>query len=148
MAYVDLSLSIAAPLATVFAAIAHPENFERVAPQLKRIEFLSETRRGTGTRFRETRLMKGREAVTELEITEYAENTFVRMVADTHGTVWDTLFTVTPEGDGTRLTLSMDARPHAWAQKLIVPLIRKVVAGAVEEDMRSVKAWCENSKQT
>ncbi len=148
MAYVDLSLFIAAPVETVFDAIAHPENFERVAPQLKRIEFLSETRRGTGTSFRETRVMKGRETVTQLEITEYAENDRVRMVTDSHGTVWDTLFTVAPDGDGTRLTLSMDARPHVWSQKLMVPLIRKMVARAVEDDMQGVKSWCEGRAQT
>ena len=58
--------------------------------------FLSEVRTGVGTRFRETRLMHGKERSTELEVTEYVENERVRMVADTDGTVWDSVFVVSP----------------------------------------------------
>ena len=77
-----------------------------------KFEFLSDTHTGVGTRFRETRVMKGKEQPTELEITEYIENERVRMVADSHGTVWDTVFSVALYGDGTRLTMVMDARAY------------------------------------
>lgn len=64
-------------------------------------------------RFRELRRMGNREQVTELEVTEWDPPHSVRMVADSHGTVWDTLFTISPVEGGTMLKLDMDARAGA-----------------------------------
>ena len=62
------------------------------------------------------------------------------------GTVWDSLFTVVGVGEGgrrTRLELVMEARPYRLMARLLVPLMRRVVAKAVEGDMDAVKGWCE-----
>ena len=139
------SRTIDAPVEAVFETVADISNFSRAVPHITRVEFLTERRVGAGTRFRETRLMRGREATTELEVTEYERNERVRMVADAGGTVWDSLFTVTPVGDGgsTRLDLVMEARPYRFMSRLLVPLMKGVVAKAVAADMEAVKAWLE-----
>ena len=138
---------IDAPVKAVFDAVADASNFSRAVPDIVRVEFLGESRVGVGTRFRETRVMRGREASTVLEVTEYVRNERVRMVADAGGTVWDSLFTVmgVGEGDGerVRLELVMEARPYRLMARLLVPLMRRVVAKAVEGDMDAVKGWCE-----
>ena len=139
------SRTIDAPVEAVFEAVADIANFSQAVPHIARVEFLTERRVGVGTRFRETRLMRGREATTELEVTEYERNERVRLVSDAGGTVWDSLFTVTPEGDGrsTRLDLVMEAKPYRFMSRLLVPLIKGVVAKAVAADMDAVKAWLE-----
>lgn len=139
------SRTIEAPVEAVFETVADISNFSRAVPHITRVEFLTERRVGAGTRFRETRLMRGREATTELEVTEYEKNERVRTVADAGGTVWDSLFTVTPEGDGgsTRLDLVMEARPYRFMSRLMVPLMKGVVAKAVMADMDAVKVWLE-----
>ena len=139
------SRTIDAPAEAVFDAVADISNFSKAVPHIARVEFLTERRVGVGTRFRETRLMRGREATAELEVTEYVKNERVRLVSDAGGTVWDSLFTVTPEGDGrsTRLELVMEARPYRLPARLIVPLMKGVVAKAVVADMDAVKAWLE-----
>ena len=139
--------TIDAPVEAVFDAVADISNFSKAVPDIVRVEFLGESRVGVGTRFRETRVMRGREASTVLEVTEYVRNERVRMVADAGGTVWDSLFTVAGvgEGDGerVRLELVMEARPYRLMARLLVPLMRRVVAKAVEGDMDAVKGWCE-----
>ena len=139
------SRTIDAPVEAVFEAVADIANFSKAVPHIARVEFLTERRVGVGTRFRETRLMRGREATTELEVTEYERNERVRLVSDAGGTVWDSLFTVTPEGDGrsTRLDLVMEAKPYRFMSRLLVPLMKGVVAKAVAADMDAVKAWLE-----
>lgn len=87
--------------------------------------------------------MKGKEVTTELEMTEYIENDRVRMVADSHGTVWDSVFTVQREQEHTKLTLAMDAIAYKLLPKLMYPLIRGMVAKAIAQDMDSVKTFCE-----
>ena len=136
---------ISAPVAAVFDAVAHIDRFSQVVPDIVRVEYVSEQKRGVGTRFRETRRMNGKEATVELAVTEYVENDRVRLVADSHGTVWDTLFTVAPSGGGTVLTMTMDAKAHKLLPKLLNPLIKGMVRKGVEQDMDAVKAFCERA---
>ena len=134
----------AAPEA-VFSTVSDISNFSEAVPHLVRVEFLTDQRVGVGARFRETRVMRGREATTELEVTEFVANERVRMVSDQGGTIWDTVFTVTPLGDGggTRLDMVMDARPYRIMSRLMVTLIKGVVTKAIAADMDAVKAYCE-----
>lgn len=138
-----VSRQIRAPAETVFDAVAHINNFSKAVPGITKIEFLSDRQTGVGTRFRETRVMNGREATVELEVTEYEPNDHVRIVSDTHGTVWDTVFKVEPRGDQTELTMTMDANAYKLLPKLMNPLIRGMIQKAIESDMDAVKTYCE-----
>ncbi|MHC4850362.1 MAG: SRPBCC family protein [Planctomycetota bacterium] len=139
-----VSRQINAPAATVFETVAHIENFSKAVPGIVNIEFLTESRTGVGTKFKETRVMKGREATVELEVTEYEPNQRIRIVSDTHGTVWDTVFTVAENAGQTQLEMVMDANAYKLLPKLMNPLIRGMIQKAIEGDMDAVKAYCES----
>ena len=145
MTRTTISRTIRAPIEAVFDAVSDISRFSEAVPHLVRVEFLTESRVGPGTRFRETRRMGKREASTVLEFTEYVKNERVRLVSDAGGTVWESLFTVTPVGDGesTRLDLVMEARPYRLLARVFVPLMKGAVTKAVEGDMDAVKAWVE-----
>ena len=123
MARITVTKTINAPLHVVFATVADIRQFAEAIPHIVGYEFLSETQTGVGTRFRETRVMHGKEASTVLEVTEYVENQRTRLVADSHGTVWDSVFEVREEGGATVLTLTMDAKAYKLLPKLMNPLI-------------------------
>ena len=57
----------------VFKTVSDINNFSKSVPDIVKVEFLSDVKLGVGTRFRETRLMKGKEATTELEVTELSK---------------------------------------------------------------------------
>jgi len=135
---------IAAPVDRVFSTVADIGNFSKAVPHIVRVEFLSEQKFGLGTRFRETRLMRGKEATTELEVTEFTENERIRLVADSHGTIWDTLFTVAAKDGKTLLTMDMEARAYKFLWRIMNALIFPMVRKAVEADMDSVKKYCES----
>lgn len=137
------SRTVHAPVDRVFRTVSEIENFARALPHIVKVEFLSEMRTGQGTRFRETRLMNGREAITTLEVTEYVENDHVRLVADAGGTIWDTVFSVTEENGATRLEMVMEARPHRFLARIFNFFIRGMVQKAIESDMDGVKTYCE-----
>jgi carbon monoxide dehydrogenase subunit G len=138
-----VSKTVDAPIEFVFQTISNIENYSKAVSHITNIEFLSETKTGVGTRFRETRLMRGKEASTELEVKEYVENDRVRMVSDSHGTIWDSLFTVRSVGGQTELTLQMDADSYKLVSKIINLFIRGMVRKGVESDMNAVKEYCE-----
>jgi ribosome-associated toxin RatA of RatAB toxin-antitoxin module len=143
MVQMVLKRSIRAPVDKVFRTVAEIEQFSQAVPHIVKVEFLSDSKTGLGTRFRETRLMKGKEQSTDLEVTEWVENERVRIVTDTHGTVWDTVFTVQSDSDSTELTMVMDARAHRLLSKIMNPLIMPLVKKEVAKDMDSVKVYCE-----
>ena len=99
MGRTTVSRTIKAPSAAVFETVAQVDNYTKAVPDIVEVEYLSEQHMGVGTRFRETRLMGKRKASTELEVTEYVPNERVRLVSDQGGTIWDTVFTVTPKGE-------------------------------------------------
>ncbi|MBV7335637.1 SRPBCC family protein [Chloroflexi bacterium TSY] len=135
--------TIDAPVELVFDTVANINQFSQALPHIVNVEILSDTQSGVGTHFRETRLMNGKEATTELEVTEYVENERIRLVSDTGGTIWDTVFTVAAKGDQTELVMVMDANAYKLLPKLMNPLIKGMVKKAIEKDMDAVKAFCE-----
>lgn len=144
MATITRSMTIAAPVETVFDTIAHVDRFAEAVADVKDVEYLGETRRGVGTRFKETREIKGRVGTTVLEVTEYGENEKVRIVSDAGGTIWDTLFTVEQADEGTKLDMVMEARPHTLLARISTPLVKGMVAKGIEADLVSVKEYCES----
>lgn len=138
--------TVRAPIERVFDTVAHCENFSTVVPDIEGVEFLTESRSGVGTRFRETRRMGKRVGTTELEVTEYVPNERVRLVSDQGGTIWDTVFTTRPAADGAvELKMVMDARPYRLVAKLMNPLIGGFIRKAIESDLDAVKAYCEEA---
>jgi len=136
---------IDAPVEKVFDTVAHIENYSKAVLHIVSVKFLTDSKTGVGTRFVETRMMKDKKASTELEVTEYVENDSVRMVSDTHGTVWDTIFTFAAKDGGTELTMVMDARAHKLLPKLMNLLVKGMITKAVAKDMDALKAYCEAS---
>jgi uncharacterized membrane protein len=84
---IAVTKTVDAPIELVFRTISDIENYSNAVSHIPNVEFLSEMKTGVGTRFRETRLMRGKEASTELEVKEYVENDHVHMVSDSHGTI-------------------------------------------------------------
>lgn len=140
----EVSRTVAAAPEAVFQVVSDAANFAKAVPAIRRVEFLSEIRSGVGTRFRETRVMRGREAVAVMEVTEHSEGERICFRSDAGGAVWNSTFTVAPiDDDRTRLHLVMKARPYRLLAKLFVPVFRGMVAKAVASDMDAVKAYCE-----
>jgi uncharacterized protein YndB with AHSA1/START domain len=144
MAWTTAKRMIDAPVEMVFNTVAHIEEFRKALPYVVDVEFLTEQHTGVGTRFRETRLMQGKRHVTELEVTEYEPYRRVRLVTDTNGTIWDTVFSVDDRDGLTRLELAMDANAHKLTARLVNPLIKGFVQYAIDGDLDRVKKYCES----
>ena len=137
--------TIAAPVERVFETLADVESFAQAIPHSVGIEFLSERRSGVGPRFRETRQTGSRKATTELEITECVPNERLRMVADSHGSIWDSLFVLEEVAGGTELTVTMEAKAHQLVARLMNPMVMPAIQSAMESDLDSVKRYCEEA---
>ena len=137
------TVKIDAPIDVVFKTISTPELFKEAVPEITKVEFLSEQHFGVGTRFKETRLMKKREASTVLEVTEQENNSHIRMVSVAGGTTWDSTFSTEAEEDGVQLRLVMTAVPGNFLARITVRMIKGMLEKALKRDMEAVKAYCE-----
>ncbi len=141
---VKVTCDIDAPVERVFETVADISNFSNAIPDIVNVEFVSDIRRGVGARFKETRVMNGRRATTELEVTEFVENERVRLVSDTGGAIWDSVFTVSPAGAGTRLDLVMEIEPQKLSARVAIPMMLPLMRSTLARDMESVKKFCES----
>jgi hypothetical protein len=76
-------------------------------------------------------------------VTEYQPPERVRLVSEAGGAVWDTLFSVRAANNGTVLAMEMTATANNLVSRLLLPLMRKPIASAIETDLQAVKEWCE-----
>lgn len=160
--------SIDAPLEVVFATVSNPERYAEAVPAISNTEFLGELRHGVGTRFRSTRRMGrqsanelattadgsnkarvkltadgSRQSVTELTITEHANNERVRLTAESGDTVWETLYSVRRSGYLTVLTVTMEAHTPRLLLRVLYFLLRPMLSKALRYDLSAVKSYCE-----
>ncbi len=149
MKTVQIQQLVEAPPEEVFEVLAHIENFQHAVDDIVNVKILTETQRGLGTVFEETRKMGGREAKTEMEVVEYAPPTRLRIVSrpDVMGTTWDSLFTITPDGPHSRLVLEMEATAEKFLPRIMNSLFAVMIRKAVTKDMESLKRYCEDPRR-
>jgi uncharacterized protein YndB with AHSA1/START domain len=117
---------IACPPTRVFAVITDSSNAPKLVPSVKSSVKLTEGPPKVGTRYRETRLMRGKEHHAELEVSEYAEpeRYAMRNVTDGIETVYR--YRLHPERDGTRIDLVCEISAGG-IKKLMLPLVASIL---------------------
>jgi carbon monoxide dehydrogenase subunit G len=122
MAGFRLTEWIAASPETIFAYITNVDNYKTIIPSVQEAAQITDGPVGLGTRFRETRLMNGSPATTELAVTtfepprHYAATSVVSGVTSTYH------YTFTPENAGTRVNLTAEVTA-AGLRKVILPVV-------------------------
>lgn len=128
--YFDAAPEIAFQYASDLARAA--DRIEGIA----KLELLTDGPVGVGTRFRETRIMFKREATEEMEITKFDPPRSYEVEANSHGCHYHTVYTFTPEGQGTEVTLVFNA--HALT--MTARIMSFVMAPLMRSAMRCIEA--------
>lgn len=142
---------VSRPVSDVFERFTDLENAAETVRGIEKLELLTDGPVGAGTRFRETRIFFKREATEEMEITEFHPNESYVVGCESCGSVYRTEFRFRPEGEGTKVTMSFQARPVSFFAKLMTPLgflMSGSIRKAVDQDMEDLKASLENENPT
>lgn len=142
-----------------FQAVTDFDVMPQVNPDIVGYEFIDDPPMHLNMKFSETRRTMGTNSeslVTNLEVIEFTPQQgpqpHARMVADTHGTIWDTTFDVRPAGTGSQeqeeevaeLKISMHARAQKMIPKLTNPIMQVLFRFGLNKHIDGVKTWCEN----
>jgi carbon monoxide dehydrogenase subunit G len=144
---IRVSKNIAAPIQITFDVFSDIRKIEERIPGITKVEILSDIATGVGTRWRETRVMFGREATEEMEISTLKANQSYEVVAASNGMDYHTLYTFVEKDDGTQVEMIFTGKPVTLMAKLMTPLgylFKNVALKALETDMDNLKVICEN----
>lgn len=130
---IALSIAINAPPAIVFKRATTISEFAAHFSAIKTAEQLTSGDIGVGTRWRETRIMFGREATEELFFSTFTPPDKVVVSCDSHGAHYKTVFQFRPYLEGTRVDVAFSATALTMLAKIMSVLMGWMMTGAVRK---------------
>jgi uncharacterized protein YndB with AHSA1/START domain len=119
---------------------------------ITKMELLTEGEVGAGTRFRETRVMFGKEATEEMTIEELERPSRLLLTAASHGCSYRSTYHLAEKDGGTELSLTFEGRGVSFMGKLMSALMGWMMKGAcrkaMSKDFADLKAAVEVSGAT
>src|SRR5262245_3572719 len=119
-----------APPDRVFAVAADLRRTSAVISGIKRLEVLGDGPIGRGTRFRETRLMFGREATEEMEIVEFDPPRGYAIGCESCGCRYRSEFRFRPADGGTDMEMTFNAVPLTFAARVMGFFMKRMMMKA------------------
>jgi len=126
----------------VFAFLAEASNAPKAMPQIKQMVKLSDGPVAAGTRYRETRVVNGKEAQAELEVTRFEPPHHYSMRNVTEGIETVYHYNFTSERDGTRVNLLCELNAGG-VKKLMLPMVAGVLKKEDGDHLQRLKAAVE-----
>jgi carbon monoxide dehydrogenase subunit G len=142
MAGFELDEWISRPPQDVFDFITTPDNAPEVVPSVKAMVKMTEGPTRVGTRYRETRVMRGKEQHAELEVVAYDRATRYAVKNVTEGIETVYQYVIGPEADGTRVRLVCQVKAGG-AKKVMLPLVVAVLKKEDGDHLQRVKKVLE-----
>jgi hypothetical protein len=127
----------------VFDFITDSTNAAKVVPSVKSMVKLTPGSVGVGTRYRETRLMDGKEAQAELEVIEFQPNRIYAMKNLTEGIETVYRYTFKPENNGTHVDLVCELKASGF-KKLMLPIVASILKKEDGNHLERLKQVMEN----
>lgn len=146
MPSITVSRTIQAPAEAVFDTTTNIHAWADIVPAIDKIEPLTDGPAALGTRFRETRIMFGREATEEMEFLEWERPNRYVLGAESHGCRYRTTFTLTPDQGGTKLEMHFAGEPQTFMAKIMTVLMKpmmKKMGDMCAKDLDAMKAHIE-----
>lgn len=144
MAGFEVSEWIARSPEVVFHFIADPANAARVMPSVRRMEQLTDGPVAAGTRYRETRVVNGKEAQAELEVVQYDPPRQYSMRNVTKGVETVYRYTFGAEREGTRVDLKCEVSASGL-KKAVVPMVVSILKKEDGDHLARLKSAVERA---
>lgn len=138
----NMSEWVARPPKVVFDFIANSDNASKIVQSVSSMVKLTEGHTRVGTRYRETRLMHGKEQQAELEIVEFEPTRKYAMQNVTSGIETVYRYNIQPERDGTRIDLVCEVKAKG-IKKLMLPLVAAILKKEDGDHLQRVKKALE-----
>lgn len=144
---IQCSKFVNAPIDVTFDIFSDITKTEARVDGITQVDILSDTKQGVGTRWRETRIMFGREATEEMEISDFKPNKSYDVVAESNGVSYHSRYTFTETNGGTQVDFVFSGKASSTVGKIMGFVFGNLFKGAtkkaMEGDMNDLKAVAE-----
>jgi len=145
----SVSIEIEKPQEEIWQAITDFKNCQSFIESIESLEIIDQPKNTlVGFKWKESRVMFGKEATETMWITDFAENEFYQTRAESHGSIYKSRLSIEPEGEHTKLTMSFSAEPVSFSAKLMTSvmgfMIKKSMNKALMKDLTDIKAYVES----
>jgi hypothetical protein len=140
---------IAAPPDVVFARASDFRRAPETISAIVKTDVLTDGPVRIGTRFRETRVLFGREATEEMTVTAFEPPKCYTLGAESHGSRYLTELSFAPDGQGTRVTMTFAATPVTFLARVMSVMMRFMMKSLVKmcaKDLDDLKAAIEHDR--
>lgn len=146
MPTITISEQFDCPPETAFEVLSDFEQAENFIEGIVSVRILTEGPVAVGTRFRETRIMLGRETEEEMEIVEFVPPERLRLYAFSRGTEYISTYLLTPNEEGTKVSLEFKGHPKTLMARVLSAVFSRMVgqvADMLQKDLREAKMEAE-----
>jgi hypothetical protein len=133
---INITETFDAPVEAIFDALTDIRSLDQRLTSITACDVLTDGPIGKGTRFRETRVLFGKEATEELEFTHFDAPRSFLLEARSRGMHYLTHYTFETTTIGTRLTLTFEGRPETILARLFA-FMGLLFRGATEKAFRT-----------
>ncbi len=145
---ISCTTQINAPKEKVWDIITNIEKAAEHISGIKSVEVLEKPHSGViGLKWKELRVMFGKEAEETMWITEAEENSHYQTRAESHGAIYISKLSIKEENGASHLTMSFDGQAQTTGAKIMSALMgwmfKKGTIKAVEQDLADIKAKAE-----
>lgn len=124
---IEVSAVIAAPVERVFAVFSDLRTAAQRIKGIVNLEVLTVGPIGSGTKFRETRIMMGRKATETMTITEFKPPTGYTVEAHSCGCHYHTRFDFLPVAGGTQVNGVFSGKPETFLAKCMLFVMKPIM---------------------
>lgn len=142
-------IEIEKPQSNVWKAIVDFKNCSNYISSIVSVEIIDEPKDTlVGFKWKETRVMFGKEAVETMWITDYVENEFYQTRAESHGSIYISKLSLESFGENTRLTMSFNGIAQSLMAKVFSFCMGFLFIGSMKKalikDLSDIKAHLES----
>ena len=139
---------INAPVERVFSVMTDLERWPENIEAITKVEKLTPGPVGSGTQFKETRVMFGKEHTETMRFEDVVPNKGYTLAANSCGVEYASVHTLTPDAQGTLLRMEMHSKPVTLGAKITSPIMGVMLKGTmrkmISKDFDEVAHACES----
>jgi DNA gyrase/topoisomerase IV subunit B len=142
MSTFEMSEWVACPPEEVFRFVTDTANAPKISASVQSMEKLTNGPLGIGARYRETRLMDGKEQKAELEVVAFENGSRYSVQNETQGieTLYEYVFN--SENNGTRIKLTCNVSAKGL-KKALVPVVANILKKEDGDHLQRLKSVLE-----
>ncbi len=138
----ELNEYIARSPKEVFEVLSNPTRATEFLDNIKESKQLTDGPIAVGTKFRETRVVNGKEAAADLLVSVYEPNTNIGISTEAEGIEVTYHYHLSPEGDGTRLTWTCELEASGL-RKMMLPVVAAIMKKEDGNHLQQLKSYLE-----